>query len=142
MLSRKQKEMAIEGARIGGTLKAAAEAAKVDPKTLRAERARSLVFERRLKEAMEEGKGSQGDESIQFLTDVRDGKYEKTDRNRVTAAIALANWLVPGFRGASRVEGKVLHGIKILSAVPRPPEEPAQIETTLQIESPKESQGD
>jgi hypothetical protein len=52
-----------------------------------------------------------------------EGKGEilnKTDRNRLTAAIALANAYEPGFRGTTNVQGKIEHDVKVISAVPRP----------------------
>jgi len=45
---------------------------------------------------------------------------EKTDRNRLTAAIALANAYELGFRGQTQVGGKIEHDVRVISAVPRP----------------------
>jgi len=44
----------------------------------------------------------------------------KTDRNKLTAAIALSNAFIPGFRGATTVQGKIDHDVRVISAVPRP----------------------
>jgi len=115
-----QKEAAIEAIRELGTLKAGAKVAGIDVKTLRAERKRSKIFDNRINDALNEGRERMGDESIQFIKDVRDGVYEKTDRNRLTAAIALANWIVTGFRGTTQVQGKIDHELRVLTAVPRP----------------------
>ena len=44
----------------------------------------------------------------------------KTDRNKLTAAIALANAFIPGFRGATTVQGRIDHDVRVITAVPRP----------------------
>lgn len=44
----------------------------------------------------------------------------KTDRNRLTAAIALANAYEPGFRGQTIVQGRIDHDVRVITAVPRP----------------------
>ena len=119
-MTHNQKEAAIEAIRELGTLKAGAKVAGIDVKTLRAERKRSKIFDNRINDALNEGRERMGDESIQFIKDVRDGVYEKTDRNRLTAAIALANWIVTGFRGTTQVQGKIDHDVRVLTAVPRP----------------------
>jgi len=137
-----QKEAAIEAIRELGTLKAGAKVAGIDVKTLRAERKRSKIFDNRINDALNEGRERMGDESIQFIKDVRDGVYEKTDRNRLTAAIALANWIVTGFRGTTQVQGKIDHDVRVLTAVPRPKyieeKKPKLIEDVIEGEIIKE----
>uniref|UniRef100_A0A6M3JLU8 Terminase n=1 Tax=viral metagenome TaxID=1070528 RepID=A0A6M3JLU8_9ZZZZ len=137
-----QKEAAIEAIQEHGTLKSGAAAAGIDVKTLRAERKRSKIFDNRINDALNEGRERMGDESIQFIKDVRDGVYEKTDRNRLTAAIALANWIVTGFRGTTQVQGKIDHDVRVLTAVPRPKyieeKKPKLIEDVIEGEIIKE----
>jgi len=48
------------------------------------------------------------------------GLLEKTDRNRLTAAMALANAYEPGFRGTTNVQGRIDHNVRVITAVPRP----------------------
>ena len=141
-MTHNQKEAAIEAIRELGTLKAGAKVAGIDVKTLRAERKRSKIFDNRINDALNEGRERMGDESIQFIKDVRDGVYEKTDRNRLTAAIALANWIVTGFRGTTQVQGKIDHDVRVLTAVPRPKyieeKKPKLIEDVIEGEIIKE----
>lgn len=141
-MTHNQKEAAIEAIRELGTLKSGAAAAGIDVKTLRAERKRSKIFDNRINDALNEGRERMGDESIQFIKDVRDGVYEKTDRNRLTAAIALANWIVTGFRGTTQVQGKIDHDVRVLTAVPRPKyieeKKPKLIEDVIEGEIIKE----
>ncbi len=128
-LNHTQKQQVLEAIRLGCTLKAGAIAIGIDISILKAEIKRSSVFKKRIHEALEDGKLSAGDDSIQYLIDVRDGKFEKTDRNRVTAAIALANWGKPGFRGATTVQGRIEHDVRVITAVPRP--------KYVEVETPK-----
>lgn len=137
-ITTKQKEVAIEAIRELGTLKAGAKVAGMDVKTLRAERKRSAVFDRRIKDALEEGHINLADNAVQLIVDYANGVYEKTDRNRLTAAIALANWAQPGFRGTTQVSGKIDHDIRVLSAVPRPRYLPEGKTKVLSIDKPKD----
>jgi len=119
-----QKEAAIEAIRRFGTNKAGAKAAGVDVKTLNNEMRRSAMFKRRLLEAREEGRQALGDNAIQIITDYAEGRIPKkeSDRNQLTAALALANWVVPGFRGSTNIVGDFnLRGqIKVVGGPPRP----------------------
>ena len=115
-----QKETALDAISLEGTIKAGIAAAGVSTKSFRNEMNRSAIFKRRVQEAKEEGKRNVADKAVQLIKDYADGVFEKTDRNRLTAAIALANAYEPGFRGTTRVEGKVAHEVRFLTAVPRP----------------------
>lgn len=134
-LSHAQKEQILEALRRDGTLKAGAVAAGVEVKAIMAEMKTSLIFQRRIAEARDEGRQSISDTAIQLMRDYLDGKYEKTDRNRLTAAIALANAFLPGFRGSTRVEGKIEHNVRVLTAVPRPKYDELPAPAPLPIES-------
>ena len=59
-----QKETAIETIRIHGTMKAGAEAAGVNVRTLNEEMRRSAIFKKRVLEAREEGKKNVADNAI------------------------------------------------------------------------------
>ena len=133
-----QKETAIEAIRELGTLKAGAAVAGMDVKTLRAERKRSAVFDRRVKDALEEGHTNLADNAVQLIIDYANGVYEKTDRNRLTAAIALANWAQPGFRGTTNVQGKVEHNVRVITAVPRPKYDEIGTTKVLAIDKPED----
>ena len=135
-ITSKQKEIAIEGIREFGTLKAGAKVAGMDVKTLRAERKRSAVLDRRIKDALEEGHNNLADNAIQLIIDYANGVYEKTDRNRLTAAIALANWAQPGFRGTTTVQGKVDHNVRVITGVPRPDYDKIGTTKVLSIDKP------
>ena len=114
-----QKEIAIEFVRATGILKTGANAAGVTYQTLRNEVKRSPIFERRIKEAQTDGKAEVGDKAIENIKTI--GSEDNKDvRSRLTANLALANWVVPGFRGETRITGTLEHNIRIKSAVPRP----------------------
>jgi hypothetical protein len=77
-------------------------------------------FAKDVREAVAEGNQNLADKGKQYLADVIDGKIVKTDRNAVTSAISTLNAYEPGFKGTSRVEGRVDHSVRVISAVPRP----------------------
>jgi len=115
------KELCIEVLRDKGTMQAAAKVVGVDVKTLNNEMRRSEVFRRRVVEARAEGKVNIADKAIELIKSYAYGENtEKTDRNRLTAAIALANAYEPGFRGVTTIQGRVDHDVRVISAVPRP----------------------
>jgi len=115
-----QKETAIETIRIHGTMKAGAAAAGVSVRTLNEEMRRSAIFKRRVLEAREEGKRNIADNAIDRIKEYAFNPPMKTDRNVLTAAIALANAYEPGFRGTTTVQGKIDHDVRVITAVPRP----------------------
>jgi hypothetical protein len=164
-----QKEAALEAIKAEGTMLAAAKAAVVTVKTLNNEMLRSEVFKRRVLAAREEGYRNIADKSIELIKDYAQGRCvfchgsktmlidecpyckgtglasgdDRTDRNRLTAAIALANWAQPGFRGVTTVQGRVDHDVRVITAVPRPKYEVIVEENKpKQIEKPKENDGD
>uniref|UniRef100_A0A6M3LN42 Uncharacterized protein n=1 Tax=viral metagenome TaxID=1070528 RepID=A0A6M3LN42_9ZZZZ len=126
------KEAAIEALRYHGTMQYAAKVCGVSVRTLNEEMRRSEVFKRRVLEARAEGKSNIADRAIELIKSYAFGENtEKTDRNRLTAAIALANAYEPGFRGTTQVQGRIDHDIRVLSAVPRP-------KYQIAVEKPKE----
>ena len=120
-LDHQKKEEAIEALRYHGTMQYAAKIVGVSVKTLNEEMRRSEVFKRRVLEARAEGKTNIADRAIELIKSYAFGENtEKTDRNRLTAAMALANAYEPGFRGTTNVQGRIEHDVKVISAVPRP----------------------
>lgn len=117
-----QKEAALEALLSQGTLQAGAKAAGVDVLVLKAEMRRSAMFKKRVLAAREEGKRSLADAAIDLIKAYAYGEYPKTetDRNRLTAAIALANAFEPGFRGTTTIQGRIEHAVRVITAVPRP----------------------
>ena len=116
-----QKETAIEALRVHGTMQYASRIAGVSVRTLNEEMKRSEVFKRRVIEARTEGKVNIADKAIELIKSYAYGENEeKTDRNRLTAAIALANAYEPGFRGTSQVQGRIEHDVRVITGVPRP----------------------
>ena len=115
------KETAIVALREHGTMQYASKVCGVSVRTLNLEMQRSAVFKRRVLEAREEGKRNIADKAIELIKNYAYGENEdKTDRNRLTAAIALANAYEPGFRGITTVQGRVEHDVRVITAVPRP----------------------
>ena len=132
-----QKETAIAALREHGTMQYASKISGVAVRTLNLEMTRSLVFKRRVLEARAEGKVNIADKAIELIKSYAYGENpEKTDRNRLTAAIALANAYEPGFRGQTIIQGRVEHDVRIITAVPRP----KYIDATEVKELPTEKQ--
>lgn len=115
------KESAIDALRYHGTMQYASKICGVSVRTLNEEMRRSEVFKRRVLEARAEGKTNIADRAIELIKSYAFGENEeKTDRNRLTAAMALANAYEPGFRGTTQVQGRIEHDVKVITAVPRP----------------------
>ena len=115
------KELCIEVLKDKGTMQAASKVCGVSVRTLNEEMRRSEVFKRRVLAAREQGKQNIADKAIELIKTYAYGENtEKTDRNRLTAAIALANAYEPGFRGTTTVQGRIDHDVRVITAVPRP----------------------
>jgi len=120
-LNHELKESVIDALRFHGTMVYAAKICDVSVRTLNEEMRRSEVFKRRVLEARAEGKTNIADRAIELIKSYAYGENtEKTDRNRLTAAIALANAYEPGFRGQTIVQGRIDHDVRVITAVPRP----------------------
>lgn len=131
-----QKEAAILAIKYEGTMKAGAKAAGVDVSTLNNEMRRSAMFRKRVLQAREEGHRTVADDAIDRIRQYAFNPPEKTDRNVLTAAIALANAFEPGFRGATRVEGRIEHDVRVRTAIPRP-NYSGEVETKVKVELPE-----
>jgi hypothetical protein len=120
MVSLVQKDKALEAIRTHGTMKAGAAAAGVSVRTLNQEMLKSNLFKRRVLDAREEGKRNIADQAIDVIKGYAFDTPLKTDRNKLTAAIALANAFMPGFRGATQIQGHIEHDVRVITAIPRP----------------------
>ena len=114
------KEQALTGMRLLGTKKAGALAANIPIEKLNEEIKKSAVFKKRANEALTSGKSNLADNALEVISTYALNPPPKTDRNQLTAAIALANAFIPGFRGATTVQGKIDHDVRVITAVPRP----------------------
>jgi len=119
-LNHDQKEQSLAGMRLLGTKKAGALAANITVEKLNEEIKKSAVFKKRANEALTSGKSNLADNALEVISTYALNPPPKTDRNQLTAAIALANAFIPGFRGATTVQGKIDHDVRVISAVPRP----------------------
>ena len=119
-ISHDEKETAIEAMREHGTMQYGAKIAGVSVRTLNREMERSEIFKRRVLEAREEGKRNIAEKAIEMIKLYASGELAKTDRNVLTANIALANAYEPGFRGTTTIQGRVEHDVRVITAVPRP----------------------
>jgi len=106
--------------RLMGTKKAGALAANISIEKITEEMKKSAVFRKRANEAMVIGKSNLGESGLDVIVEYALNPPPKTDRNRLTAAMALCNAFIPGFRGVTTVQGKIDHDLRVLSAVPRP----------------------
>ncbi len=114
------KETAIAALRVHGTMQYASRVCGLSISTLNEEMRRSEIFKRRVMEAREEGKRNIADNAIERIKEYAFTPPAKTDRNVLTAAIALANAYEPGFRGVTTIQGRVDHDVRVITAVPRP----------------------
>ena len=119
-LNHNQKEQALAGMRLLGTKKAGALAANIAVEKITEEIKKSAVFRKRANEAMITGKSNLGESGLGVIVEYALNPPPKTDRNRLTAAIALCNAFIPGFKGVSTVQGKIDHDVRVITAVPRP----------------------
>ena len=120
-LTSEQKNKVLEALREFGTLLAAAKAGGVTKQQLNSELKKSAILRKRVNEAKILGKQNIADNALSVIMSYAYGNSsEKTDRNKLTAAIALANAFEPGFRGTSKVEGKIEHDVRVITAIPRP----------------------
>ena len=136
-LSHDTKEQALAGMRLLGTKKAGALAANITVEKLNEEIKKSAVFKKRANEALSIGKSSLADNALEVITTYALNPPPKTDRNQLTAAIALANAFIPGFRGATTVQGRIDHDVRVITAVPRPNYEVLDKPTPKMLKSKK-----
>jgi len=135
-LNHDQKEQALAGMRLLGTKKAGATAAGITVEKLNAEIKRSAVFKKRANEALQTGKSNLADNALEVISTYALNPPPKTDRNQLTAAIALANAFIPGFRGAQTVQGKIDHDVRVITGIPRPKYDELP-SPKIQIDKPK-----
>jgi hypothetical protein len=135
-LTHKQKEDILDFIKIYGTLKTASQESSIPLEVIKEEIKKSAVFRKRVLEARQEGKQNLAEQAIDKIREYALTPPIKTDRNQLTAAIALANAYEVGFRGTSKVEGHIEHDVKVITAVPRPKYE-ALPEPVKQIDKPK-----
>ena len=135
-ITHEQKQLALVGARLMGTKKAGAIAANITVERLNAEIKESAIFKRQVNESLSIGKSNLADNALEIITTYALNPPPKTDRNQLTAAIALANAFVPGFRGTSKIEGRIAHDVMVITAIPRPQYDIPKI-TTLDKEKLK-----
>ncbi len=119
-LSNEQKEQILQTLKIFGTLKQTAKIVGVGVEDIKVEMKKHAVFRKRVNESLKEGRENITDEALDKIREYVMNPPAKTDRNQLTAAIALANAYLPGFKGTSKVEGKIEHDIKVITGVPRP----------------------
>ncbi len=125
------KDAVIDALRVHGTMQYASKLLDVSVRTLNEEMRRSEVFRRRVLEAREEGKRVIADKAIDMIKLYASGEVLKTDRNVLTANIALANAYEPGFRGQTVIQGRIEHDVRVITAVPRPRYEITESEKKL-----------
>ena len=130
-LTKEQSDMIIEAIREFGTLKAGADAIKISVLDLKQEMKKSAVLRKHINEAREEGRSNLAEKALERIVQYVTNPPAKTDRNVLTAAIALANAYLPNFKGTSKVEGKIEHDVKVISSVPRP--DYKQLETKVTV---------
>jgi hypothetical protein len=120
-LSHDQKEQALAGMRLLGTKKAGALAANIPIEKLNEEIKKSAVFKKRVNEALANGKTDLGDNALSEIHNIAFNNNDpKALKHKLLALLAIANWSVPGFKGATTVQGKIDHDVRVITAVPRP----------------------
>ena len=116
------KQQAIKVYEETGLLNKAAQAIDVHPRTLRDEMKRSNVFRKKMLAAKDIHKIVRADMAYEKLFAYADGEFSngKSDRNQVTALLAILNAFEPGFRGKTTVDHKVSGTVKFRTSIPRP----------------------
>lgn len=130
-----KKRAAIEAIREQGTIKAGAEAADVLLKTMRNEMRRSIVFKRRVDEALQESRQNIVDEAKRVALAIMRGEIKAT-HGQMVASLAFLNAYEPGFRATTKIEGKLEHEIRVITAIPRPKYD--ELETSKKLITQKE----
>ncbi|MDD5551514.1 MAG: hypothetical protein PHS34_09660 [Candidatus Omnitrophica bacterium] len=137
-MDNEQKTIFIAAVKCFGTLKAGAKVANVGIEAVKQEMKKHAVFRKRVQEALKEGRENITDEALDKIREYVMNPPAKTDRNQLTAAIALANAYLPGFKGTSKVEGRIEHDVRVISAVPRPNYDQIEAPKKITIEPTKE----
>ena len=142
-ISHEEKESFLEALKEQGTMLAASIASGVKVRVINKEMLRSEIYRRRILEARAEGYRNIADKAIEqiklYASGVdAEGKPLRTDRNVLTANIALANWAQPGFRGQTVIQGRIEHDVRVITAVPRPKYEITEVKPK-QIDKGKEN---
>lgn len=140
-LTQDQKMNFLELVKLGHTLKDSAKAVDCNYQQIKYERHKSVVFDRWIKEAQNEGRIALGDAALTKIMEVAFEENPKDRRAQLTAAMSLANYAVPGFRGESRSTIKVDHNVRVIGGPPRPqykelPESKMEIIDVTPIELP------
>ena len=130
-MDNEQKEKVLEALRTYGTYKSACFITKIPIEDIKKEMKKHAVFRKHVNEAIQEGRLNVTDEALDKIREYVMNPPAKTDRNQLTAAIALANAYLPGFKGTSKIEGKIEHDVKVISSVPRP--DYKQLETKVTV---------
>lgn len=122
------KKKAVEIYADTGTLKDVADELGISKKDLLAEMNRSKVFNQKMKEAGKIGRQNIADNALKLIKDYSAGEYPKTDRNQLTASIALANAYVPDFK-VKPVFQPTKQTFNVITGIPRPKyiEKPAEL---------------
>lgn len=118
-LTHDQKELILNAVSQYGTVVAGAKAAGLTVADVHNEMKHSSVFKKRISQARQEGRIKMADQAFHIITAMAMGQL-KGDKNQLTAAIAINNAYEPGFKGTSRVEGRIDHNVRVLTAIPRP----------------------
>ncbi len=135
--SHAQKQLILEAIRQRGIRRDGAEAGGVSVAELNLELKRSKIFRQQVREATQEGNINLSDKGKLLLANYIEGKVDRTDRNALTAAIASLNAYEPGFKGATTIQGRIEHDVRVITAVPRPKYAEIEAPKVEVIETPK-----
>ena len=119
-ITKDQKDTFIEELAACGVIKLAASKTMVSVPTIYAEMKRSDVFKKRVQLAINEGKSKLGDSTLENILEIANDLDPKRTSQRLTANLAIANWVIPGFRGEQKISGKVEHDVIVKTGIPRP----------------------
>ncbi len=118
-ITEEKKKLIIESLRQYGTIVAAAKIVGISDTAIHNEMNRSPSFKDAINKARDEGRGHVGESALQVVMSMAFDK-DVENRNRLTAALALGNAFIPGFRGTTNIQGKIEHDVRVLTAIPRP----------------------
>ena len=117
-LTEELKEEVIKHVAICGTLKYASNRVGVTVRVIQEEIRKSLLFKKRINEAVKIGREAVADRAVEML---RQAAFLEAglDKSALTANLALANAYSDGFR-TQKVEHEVRGSVRVITAVPRP----------------------
>jgi hypothetical protein len=115
-----QKTLIIKSLYEYGNITIAAHTAHCSPSTIYSEMARNDAFRERAIEARLIGNAHKGDKSEAMIMKAAWDTDSGITKTQLTANAMLSNAYIPGFKGATNIQGHIDHDIHVITGIPRP----------------------